>query len=177
MDEIAFIEDEKEIMKKACNIHMCKLITHACFKWAVIATTAYEKVICTKALVACERNDKLVILAMERKIKSQKKIEVETNFKEVAFLPRKWFYVYNHENADNYYATIVDDSIVAFHEGLDFLLWFVKKNWRYYYKKHYKDDIVFLLGHYISEYIELEEFKKKFGIDLRNCKPVCFAEK
>ena len=176
MFEISLFEDENEIMKKACGIHMSRYITHTCFKWTVLATTTYEKTICTKALVACERDERLVILAMKGKIKSRKKMGVELNFKEVALLPRKWFYVYDHENADNYYAAIVDDGVIAFHEDLDFLLWFVGRDWRFYYKKHYKGDIVFLLGHYITEYIELEEFKKKFGIDLRNCKSICFAE-
>mgnify|MGYP001770619462 CR=1 FL=1 len=174
MFEISLFDDENEIMKKACGIHMSRYIVHTCSGWAVLATATYEKVICTRALVACERDGKLVILAMKSKIKTRK---VEANFREVALLPRKWFYVYDHENADNYYATIVDDGVIAFHEDLDFLLWFVGKDWRYYYKKYYKGDIAFLLDRYISEYIKLEEFKRKFGIDLRNCKPVCFAER
>ena len=165
------LSKEKENVEK---MYGCKVIASTCLEW--VTTHDFERIICVKALVAGERDNRLVILVAKRKIKRQKKTTVTTEYEPVASLPRKWFYVYDHENADNYYATIVDDGVIAFHENLDFLLWFVRKNWRYYYKKHYKGDIVFLLGHYISEDRELEEFKRKFGIDLRNCKPFCFAE-
>jgi len=170
------LDKEKEDVEK---MYRCKVIADTCLEWVIIERikTHDSKTICTKALVAGERDNRLIILTAKRKIKYQKEPTVTTEYETVASLPRKWFYVYDHENADNYYATIVDDGIVAFHEDLDFLLWFVRKNWRYYYKKYYKGAIVFLLGHYISEYIELDEFKKKFGIDLRNCKPFCFAER
>jgi len=178
-------KEEKENLEK---IFEGKVIASTCFDWVITYDLGR---ICTKAFVAGEKDDRLIILAGKRRIIHRKETKVTTEYEPVALLPRKWFKVYEVNQINKvlggeprefkYYVAIVDDGVVALYDKLDILLSLLVGNkWQYHYKKQYKGAIVYLLEHYITEHIEMDDFKRKFGIDLRNCwlrKPFCKAER
>jgi hypothetical protein len=177
-------KEEKENLEK---IFEGKVIASTCFDWVITYDLGR---ICTKSFVAGEKDNRLIILAGKRRIIHRKETTVTTEYEPVALLPRKWFKVYEVRQINKvlggeprefkYYAVIVDDGDVAFYDDLDFLLNLVKSKWQYHYKKQYKGAIAYLLEHYISEHIEMDDFKKKFGVDLRKCwhsMPFCETER
>ena len=83
---------------------------------------------------------------------------------------------YDHEIADNYYAVFLDENVVAVHDTVYGLLRLLRKKDVFFYDRRYEDYIVYLLK-LLSEYIETDEFQKRYGIEPKKCKPICVFKK
>jgi len=75
--------------------------------------------------------------------------------------------------------TFVKNDLIVYHEDLDFLLRYLKRHYGvFYYASYYKRDICAYLNETIIQEISIDEFKKRYCIDLRKCinKPWCFFD-
>ena len=142
-------------------------------KWDENVCIELDQDRCRKAIVAVYDDDGSLTVFLAQSVYNHNFFD---RYNEIARLPSLWFYVYDHETAENYYAVFLDKNTVAVHEDIYHLMKLLKKKGVFYYVSYYEDYIAYLLKR-LSEYIETDEFQKKYGIDLRKCKPLCILKK
>ena len=129
---------------------------------------------CSKGFSTVERNNTITIYLVQQSMAGK---ELKLRERKIAQLPRQWFYVYDSKTKESFYITFVDNDLFVYHEDLDFLLRYLKRYYgSFYYVSYYKRDICAYLKERIIQEFSIDEFKKRYCIDLRKCinKPWCF---
>ena len=134
-------------------------------------------VYCSKGFNTVEHNDTITIYLVQQSVMGEGKLIIKE--REIAQLPRQWFYVYDSKTKESFYMTFVNNNEFVYHEDLDFLLRYLKRHYgNFYYVSYYKLDIYAYINEKIAQEISMDEFKKRYCIDLRKCinKPWCFFD-